>query len=97
MTTQPITIHISVTDINQTSNNGAGAVVSSSQLNASSLNLTLRGTGNFDIKLNATQITTQLSGVRRTYAAPRPITQQRCPALGPYVVTSCKQRRPRLR
>ena len=62
VTTQPITIHISVTDINRISNNGAGSVVSGSQLSTSSLNLTLRGAGTFDIQLKATQLTTQLSG-----------------------------------
>lgn len=62
VTTKPITIHVSVSTINQISNDGAGTVVSDSQLNTSSLNLTLRGAGTFDIQLNATQLTTQLSG-----------------------------------
>jgi len=62
VTTQPITLHILVPTINQISNSGAGTVVSDSQLNTSSLNLTLRGAGTFDIQVNATQLTTQLSG-----------------------------------
>jgi len=62
VTTKPITIHISVSAINQISNDGAGTVVSDSQLNSSSLNLTVRGAGTFDVQLNATQLITQLSG-----------------------------------
>jgi len=61
--TTPLTIYVSVTDINGITNRGAGTVLSSSQLNAGALNLTLQGAGSIDIAVNVTQLTTQVSGV----------------------------------
>ena len=61
--TTPLTIYVSVTDINGITNRGAETVLSSSPLNAKALNLTLQGAGSVDIAVNVTQLTTQVSGV----------------------------------
>jgi len=60
--TTPLTVYVSVTDINAVSNSGAGAVLSSSPLNEKTLNLTLQGAGSINIAVNVTQLTTQVSG-----------------------------------
>jgi hypothetical protein len=61
--TTPLTIFVSVTDINSITNRGAGTVLSSAPLNTKALNVTLLGAGSIDIAVNVTQLTTQVSGV----------------------------------
>lgn len=60
--TTPLTVYVSVTDINAINNSGVGTVLSSSPLNTEMLNLTLQGAGRIDIAVNVTQLTAQVSG-----------------------------------
>jgi hypothetical protein len=62
ITTERISVYVSLTSISGINNDGAGTVVSDSPLNTNELKLTLQGAGSFNIDLNATQLTTQLSG-----------------------------------
>jgi hypothetical protein len=62
ITTERISVYVSLNTINGINNDGAGTVVSDSRLNTNALKLTLQGAGSFNVDLNATQLTTQLSG-----------------------------------